>query len=281
MLAIIVGIVMCGAECFFANCCSNPSDKEMRQLEAVKILKQMRIKSIFNRFAPKPPGVIYDIGGGPGVYSCALAKEGYKVHLIDIAASHIMQAIGMSLQSSARITECSVGDARNISASDAVADIVLLLGPLHHLQDRNDRVKALNEAYRILKPGGTIFAVALSCLFFGFQMSSTNRLTDERSVGLVNDIFYLGTNNNPTLNDIYFRKAYFHHPYEFVDEMRLTKFQDLKLLSVEGIGGLNPDLSTILSDQKLLDGLLNLIIKMEDDSTLLGISRHIMAIGKK
>jgi ubiquinone/menaquinone biosynthesis C-methylase UbiE len=37
-----------------------------------------------------------------------------------------------------------------------------LLGPLYHLTDRPDRVQALREARRVLRPGGVVAAAAIS-----------------------------------------------------------------------------------------------------------------------
>ena len=46
------------------------------------------------------------------------------------------------------------GDARALPFADASADALLLLGPLYHLQERADRLRALREAARVLRPGG-------------------------------------------------------------------------------------------------------------------------------
>jgi len=42
------------------------------------------------------------------------------------------------------------------------ADVVLLLGPLYHLTDSAHRALALHEVVRVLKPGGWLFAAAIS-----------------------------------------------------------------------------------------------------------------------
>ena len=39
---------------------------------------------------------------------------------------------------------------------------MLLLGPLHHLPDRDDRIRALGEARRVVRPGGPVFVAAIS-----------------------------------------------------------------------------------------------------------------------
>ncbi len=45
---------------------------------------------------------------------------------------------------------------------DASVDAVLLHGPLYHLTDRADRIVALLEARRVLRPGGVLLAVAIT-----------------------------------------------------------------------------------------------------------------------
>src|SRR5262249_60891206 len=56
----------------------------------------------------------------------------------------------------------AVGDARDLDLPDASADAVLLLGPLYHLTDRADRIRALRECARIVRPGGAVFAAVIS-----------------------------------------------------------------------------------------------------------------------
>jgi SAM-dependent methyltransferase len=55
-----------------------------------------------------------------------------------------------------------VGDARTLPFDDTTFDAVLLLGPLYHLLDPQDRLLALREARHVSKPGGIVFAAAIS-----------------------------------------------------------------------------------------------------------------------
>jgi ubiquinone/menaquinone biosynthesis C-methylase UbiE len=41
-------------------------------------------------------------------------------------------------------------------------DVALLLGPLYHLTDRRDRLQALGEARRVVRPGGPIVVAGIS-----------------------------------------------------------------------------------------------------------------------
>ncbi len=58
--------------------------------------------------------------------------------------------------------DSAIGDARALDLPDASVDAVLLLGPIYHLPTPADRVAALVEAGRVVRPGGPIFAVAIS-----------------------------------------------------------------------------------------------------------------------
>ena len=46
-------------------------------------LELARTQEIIGRFISPPPGVVLDVGGGPGAYAMWLAGRGYEVHLID------------------------------------------------------------------------------------------------------------------------------------------------------------------------------------------------------
>ena len=53
----------------------------------------------------------------------------------------------------------AAGDARELDWPDATFDAALLLGPLYHLTERSDRLLALREALRVVKPGGRALVV--------------------------------------------------------------------------------------------------------------------------
>ena len=111
-------------------------------------LELIRTQALLERLLPAPPAAIADVGGGAGIHAAPLAARGYEVHLVDPVAGHVEQAAGLGLASAL------VGDARELPFEDERFDAVLLLGPLYHLHERADRVAALAEARRVVKPGG-------------------------------------------------------------------------------------------------------------------------------
>ena len=48
-----------------------------------------RTKELLLEHLPKPPAVIYDIGGAYGEYAWWLASLGYEVHLFDLSETNI------------------------------------------------------------------------------------------------------------------------------------------------------------------------------------------------
>ena len=91
------------------------------------------------------------------------AAEGCSVLLIDPGPLHVEQAIeGSSVQRGAPLTSVQVGDMRRLPSEHASADTVLLLGPFYHLTERDGRILALGEARRVVRPGNTVLAAAIS-----------------------------------------------------------------------------------------------------------------------
>src|SRR5580692_9731614 len=119
-----------------------------------------RTQEIVLRHLPKPPATIADIGGGPGRYALWLAGLGYRIVHRDLVPLHVEQVRKTGVAGSS--IDSAIGDARSLDLADASVDAVLLLGPLYHLSRRADRVQALREAARIVRPGGPVFGAAIS-----------------------------------------------------------------------------------------------------------------------
>ena len=116
-------------------------------------LELARTQELITRYFPPPPAVVFDVGGGPGAYSCWLARSGYEVHLIDAVPLHVEQARRASQAQPAHpIASIKVGDARKLDCPDDYADAVLLLGPLYEVvvagDPGADETRAMVETVR-------------------------------------------------------------------------------------------------------------------------------------
>ena len=57
-----------------------------------------RTKELLLEYLPKPPAIIYDIGGGYGEYAWFLTSLGYEVHLFDISEKNIEMSKDLSIE---------------------------------------------------------------------------------------------------------------------------------------------------------------------------------------
>jgi len=120
-----------------------------------------RTKELLLENLPKPPAIIYDIGGAYGEYSWWLASLGYDVHLFDLSPKNIEMSAELSKEyPNVSLRAAEVSDARSINRPSNSADAILLMGPLYHIVDKDERIACLNESKRLLKRGGKLFTAA-------------------------------------------------------------------------------------------------------------------------
>ena len=104
---------------------------------------------------------ILDIGAGAGEYSLYFARKGYEVSALELADANIA-AFRKKLTIDDNI-DIVQGNALDLSRyEDNSFDTVLLLGPLYHLKNDEDKLKCISEAKRVCKVGGKIFFAFIS-----------------------------------------------------------------------------------------------------------------------
>jgi len=242
----------------------------------------IRTREIIQRYLNSPPAVLLDIGGAAGRYACWLAKAGYEVHLVDPVPRHIEQAReASSMQPQTPIASCSLGDARQLEFEDGSADAVLLLGPLYHLVEVQDRHRALVEAYRVLKPGGHLFAVGISRFASTIDGLVSGYLLDPVFQGIMVQDMETGQHRNPGGNPDYFMETFFHHPHELQAEVSTAGFEILDLLAIEGISYMMTPFNKNWEIEGIREFLLEIIKRIEREPSLMGASPHIMCVGVK
>lgn len=244
-------------------------------------LELVRTQELILRHLPAAPANVIDVGGGSGVYACWLAGLGYDVQLIDPVPRHIEQALANSVRQQRPIVSMRVGDARRLEFDDRSAHAMLLLGPLYHLPDRSDRITSLRKAYRVLHPGGVVFAAAISH-FASLMDSLLHGFFDKPEFApILEGDLKDGQHRNPTGNPDYFATAFFHRPDELRAELEEAGFRVLELAAVEGPAWITRDFDRLWADQVQRTRLLDSIRKVEHEPALLGASPHLLAIGKK
>jgi len=240
-----------------------------------------RTKELLRERLPEPPAIILDVGGGPGAYALWLAELGYEVHLIDPVASLVAHAQACSQMAARGIKSCSIGDARALEWKSNSVDAVLELGPLYHLVQRADRLEALQEALRVLVPGGRVFAAAISWFASALDGLSRDLFADETFRAIVKRDLNDGIHRNDTGRLEYFTTAKFHRPNELKAELIDAGFTDVEVLGIEGPGWLFPDFEERWKDMRRRRDLLMVARSLEREPSIQGISPHLLAVGKK
>ena len=256
----------------------NPDEDRLSQ--GWGALEFERSKEIILRYVSGAAITALDVGGGTGVYASWLAELGHEVHLVDVTPAQIAFARANRRQ----IRSAEIGDARKLSWPDRSVDVVLLLGPLYHLPEPQDRNRALVEARRVLRPGGVAFVAAI-CRFAPLLASLIEGFFDNPEFYeiLCRDL-QEGQHRNTTGDPRRFTTAYFHRPEELVAEMRQAGFDGVDLLPIEGpcwlANGSQTAFGEAWSRPDRREKLLAIARSVERDSMALALSPHILGIGR-
>ncbi|MGH7449400.1 MAG: class I SAM-dependent methyltransferase [Longimicrobiales bacterium] len=245
------------------------------------LLEFSRTQEILARCLPPPPGRVVDIGGGPGQYSSWLAARAYDISLLDIVPLHVEQARARFRQYGATTATAGVGDARALPYEDASHSVALLMGPLYHLQERMDRIKAAREAWRVLTSGGTMIVTAISRFASLIDGYVNGYISDPAFVSVVDQDLATGRHRNSTAEPAYFTDAYFHHPDELTAELREAGFTVGPLIAVEGPFWMLQNFNEHWSEETGRQRLLSYLRMIESDATMIGASAHIVAVCRK
>lgn len=244
-------------------------------------LEGLRSKEIIQRYLPASPIDIIDIGGATGYYSFWLQQLGHRVTLFDLTPENIDSANEYAKQSGIQLTNALVGDATGMKIADEQFDMALLFGPLYHLIEKEERIKALSETKRVLKPGGTMLAAIISryaSLFDGFRR---NLVDDDRFFALLNDDLRNGIHINKTENPEYFTTAFFHTLEEIKTEVKEAGLHFVKLVAVESFAWVIDNFNQRLNDGKYMEKLNQVINIVESKDELVAMSPHIIVVAEK
>jgi ubiquinone/menaquinone biosynthesis C-methylase UbiE len=244
-------------------------------------LEFARTKEVIVHWLDRTPSMILDVGGGPGAYSAWLADQGHEVHLVDPVAELVAHAKSLRGSGIREIASCRVGDARSLDRSEQSAEVVLLLGPLYHLIDAEDRRQALREAYRVLVPGGLLFAAAISRFASALDGLAQDLFADPVFDQIVKRDIADGIHENRTGKLELFTTAKFHRPDELAAEVRAAGFSMLSIVGLEGPGWLFADFNERWQDPRRRDDLLRIARALESEPSIQAVSAHILAVARR
>jgi SAM-dependent methyltransferase len=254
-------------------------DESERITHGYRQLELLRTREIVTRHLPAGPLRVLDVGGGTGAHAQWLAQDGHQVHLVDLVPRHVQAA--RALTERGLNVKAELGDARQLDLPDATFDAALLLGPLYHLTERADRVRALREVGRVVKPGGAVFAAAISRFASLFDGLARGFLFDPAFRPIVERDLAEGQHRNPDRRPHWFTTAYFHHPDELLQEAAEARLRVVSLVGVEGLCGWLPHLAERWDDPEARRVILESARAVEDEHCLRGLSAHLLLVAHR
>lgn len=244
------------------------------------LLELLRTQELIGRYLGEAALTIVDVGGGPGAYAVWLAGLGHRVHLIDPVPEHVRQAEGAAADADVSLESLSIADGRELPLDDGIADLVLLMGPLYHLHEREDRMRALGEARRVAVAGAAVIVAAINRFAAPLDGLWSGWIDDGAFRTMIAHALETGRHTNPTGDPDYFTTSYYHHADDLRAEVEAAGLTGVTVCAVEGVGWAARDLDERLADPDRRRHLLDLLRRLETEPTLLGASPHLLAVGR-
>lgn len=212
---------------------------------------------------------ILDIGAGTGRYSVALSEEGYQVDAIEL----VKYNLGVLKAKKSKV-KAYQGSALDLSRyADNTFDVTLLFGPMYHLFDYNDKLKALSEAKRVTKQNGIILVAYVmneySVLIHGFR---DGHILDAIKQGKIDDNFQTQTN----IDDLY--------SYVRLEQInQLNKELNLERIQIIAADGPADYMRPILNkmDEETFETFIQYHLSTCERQDLIGASSHTLDILRK
>ncbi len=223
-----------------------------------------RTKGLIRERLPSAGLRIADVGGGTGYYAAWLESLGHDVVLVDVVERHAREARSGGIPA-------LVADATALPLPDASADAILLLGPLYHLVDASDRVRALVEAHRVLRPGAVLFAAALSRWAKPAARTATRQADGPEAARHLTAIL---TQGYDAAGGDWHACTYHHRPAELAAEVQAAGFGTPDIFGIEGPLG-----ALARQDPGLTEAAVRLAAEAEREAPALSI--HLLAFGRK
>ncbi|HTD99272.1 MAG TPA: methyltransferase domain-containing protein [Mucilaginibacter sp.] len=239
-----------------------------------------RNKDLIQRYLPKKKGIIIDVGGGPGVYSEWLAGMGHEVYLVDPVEKHIKQANKRSSKSK-KPFKSLLGESRKLEFADNFADVVVLHGPLYHLQLEDDRIKSIAEAKRVLKPNGVVLGFAINHSASSIAGLLNGFIHMPELYAMCKEELTTGLHNAPKNLPGILPSAYYHRPAQLRAEFEEVGLVYIDTYAVEGMVWMDKNYFETRGDAKKKEAMMELLKLTENDQALLSLSPHMMVVGKK
>lgn len=233
---------------------------------------------VFEAHLPSPPARILDCGGGPGRYAIELARRGYQVTLFDLSAENLNLARAKADEAGVVLEDIRQGTALDLSAfADEYFDAVLLLGPLYHLMEAQERAEVITQARRVLRSGGPLFAAFIS-RYAGHRYAIANDPDWVVQQPAVEETL-LQSGKLPPRQDGQF-SAYMAHPTEIPHLFWMAGLEVVGTYGVEGLASMIDERLNAISGQTW-DRWCEINFQVAQDAAIHAAVEHLLVVSVK
>lgn len=232
----------------------------------------------FEQYLPAQ-GSILEIGAATGRYTLELAGRGYTVTAVDLSEALLEECRkNLSAEGHENQVQLIVADARDLSkVTRKDFDAVLLMGPLYHLIEEEDRRTALNEVFEHLNNGGILFSSFISrygimCDLIKDHPEWIEEKAEVRSI--------LERGKDPENQHRGGFRGYFAEVSEVAPLHEAIGFETLALAGVEPIIAAEDESYNTLQGM-LRRSWLDLLFEISTERSIIGASRHLLYVGRK
>lgn len=256
----------------------------------IGLIEFERTKEILLENLPKPPAVIYDVGGAYGEYAWWLASLGYEVHLFDLSETNIAMSAELAGEyPGVRLATATVCDARSVPRPDKSADAVLLMGPLYSITEYEERILAIKESRRLLKDDGILFSAALTPYsvlvprIALYRIDDTEKeLDDPAVISIIERALEDGCYFNPEKKIASgLGSSHLHTAKALREELSLGGFDTATVHGVMGGAWLAPNLDALLANEETKEVLMKTVRMLDTHEEIIGLSGHLLAVSFK
>ena len=258
----------------------------------IGLIEFERTKEILLEKLPKPPAVIYDIGGAYGEYSWWLASLGYEVYLFDLSETNIAMSAELATDyPGVKLVSATVCDARSIPRLDKSADAVLLMGPLYSITEYEERILAIEECGRLLKDDGILFSAALTpysvlvpriALYHIDGTAKRRELDDPAVISMIERALEDGCYCNPEKKIASgLGSSHLHTAKALREELSEGGFDTATVHGIMGGAWLAPTLDELLANEETKAVLMKTVRMLDTHEEIIGLSGHLLAVSRK
>lgn len=228
-----------------------------------KYLSQMELER------PKHEIKILDVGAATGRYSVPLAQEGYDVTAVELVKHNLAR-----LKAKGSSVKAYQGNAMKLKRfEDNSFDLVLVFGPMYHLHEKNEKLKALSEAKRVVKPGGIILVAYImneySVITYAFK---ERHIREAMAEGMLDETYHC----TKKANELYS----FVRTEDIMELNDMAGLNRLEIIAADGAANyIRPYLNALDEDE--FKAFIEYHLSTCERSDLLGASGHLVDILQK